>query len=254
MRNLLWIWVLVYVVACTPQSTDRPLRIVAASDLMYALNEIATIYQAQTGNTAQITYGSTGQLAQQIAAGAPVDVFFAADQQIIQKLVNDGHVIDESRAVYAQGRITLWAKPGAPLPSRIEDLVDAQYTRIAVANPAHAPYGMAAVEALRHAGVYDKVRNRLVYGENIAQTLTIADTGNADVAIMALSLSIPSKGQWQLVPSEFHREHPLIQVVAIPIQSTQPTAARAFLDVVFSVAGQQIMQTYGFTIPNGVTP
>jgi molybdate transport system substrate-binding protein len=226
------------------------LTVAAASDLTPAFQELATIFEQRTGTRVVFNFGSTGQLAQQIERGAPFDLFFAADQSFIEELNRKGLVIPDTLQVYGQGRLTLWTRADSTLkPQQITDLAQPAYRRIAIANPEHAPYGRAAREALEQAGIWDAVEPRLVFGENIAQTLTLADTGNVDVAIVALSLSAQGGGSWALVPAELHAAHPLIQMAAAIKGTPHEDAARQFIAFVNSTEGHTVMKKYGFTLP-----
>lgn len=229
------------------------LTVAAAADLTPAFLEIAPLFEEKTGIKVDLNMGSTGQLAQQIERGAPFDLFYAANKSFIEDLHAQGLVIPDTMEVYAQGRITLWTRADSPLhPQQIEDLAKPEYARIAIANPEHAPYGQAAKEALQTAGIWEIVEPRLVYGENIAQTLTIADTGNVDVAIVALSLSVQGTGNWTLIPAELHPEHPLIQMAAAISGTPHEAEARQFIDFVNSEIGHEIMKKYGFILPGEI--
>ncbi|MGQ9828280.1 MAG: molybdate ABC transporter substrate-binding protein [Roseiflexus sp.] len=234
-------------------ASDKELIVAAAADLTPAFNEIGALFEEQTGTKVTFNFGSTGQLAQQIERGAPFDLFYAANKSFIEALNNQGLVISDTMAIYAQGRITLWTRPDSPLkPERIEDLRDPAYQRIAIANPEHAPYGQAAKEALERAGVWDAVQPRLVFGENVAQTLTLADTGNVNVAIVALSLSIQGNGNWTLIPAELHPDHPLLQMAAVVAGTQRESEARRFIAFVNGAEGHAIMKKYGFILPGEI--
>lgn len=229
------------------------LTVAAAADLTPAFQEIGALFERQTGIRVVFNFGSTGQLAQQIERGAPFDVFYAANKSFIEELNRNGLVIPETMEIYAQGRLTLWTRPDSPRkPERIEDLVAPEYARIAIANPEHAPYGQAAKEALQRAGIWEAVEPRLVYGENVAQTLTLADTGNVDVAIVALSLSVQGNGSWTIIPAELHPDHPLIQMVAAIRGTPREAEARQFIAFVNGPDGHAIMKKYGFILPNEI--
>jgi len=234
-------------------AAGHELVIAAAADLTPAFNEIGVLFEEQTGIKVVFNFGSTGQLAQQIERGAPFDLFYAANKSFIESLNDKGLVIADTMEVYAQGRITIWTRPDSPLqPARVEDLRDLVYRRIAIANPEHAPYGQAAKEALERAGVWDAVQPRLVFGENVAQTLTLADTGNVDAAIVALSLSVQSNGNWNLIPAELHPDHPLLQMAAVVAGTQREAEARQFIAFVNSAQGHAIMKKYGFILPGEI--
>ncbi len=229
------------------------LVVAAAADLTPAFQEIGKLFEEQTGVRVVFNFGSTGQLAQQIERGAPFDLFYAANKLFIEDLNNKGMVIADTMEIYAQGRITLWTRSDSSLkPERVEDLADPVYQRIAIANPEHAPYGQAAQEALERAGVWDAIQSRLVFGENVAQTLTLADTGNVDVAIVALSLSIQSNGNWMLIPDTLHPDHPLLQMAAVVAGTQREQEARQFIAFVNSPEGHAIMKKYGFILPGEI--
>ncbi len=233
----------------TAQPTQPPpLTVSAAADLVYAFTDLGQAFEQQTGIPVVFNFGSTGQLAQQIEQGAPVDLFAAANVSFVEDLARQGHVLPDSVALYGRGRITLWTRSDSPLRiERIEDLAQPAVQRIAIANPDHAPYGIAAREALQSAGIWDTVQPRLVLGENVRQTLQYAAAGDVDVAIAALSLSLQEEGRWTLVPEELHT--PIDQALAVVADSSNQDAARAFADFINSPTGRPIMRHYGFFLP-----
>lgn len=237
-------------VAATPVPAAVTLTVSAAADLTPAFQELGPLFTRQTGIEVTFNFGSTGQLAQQIEQGAPVDVFAAANQSYIDGLRQAALVIADTVALYAQGRITLWVRADSPLKfSSMADLTQAGIKRIAIANPEHAPYGVAAREALQSAGLWDSLQSKLVFGENVAQTLQFAETGNVDVAIVALSLSIAAgdKGRWTLIPGEMHK--PLNQALAVVRSTKYEAEARQFAAFVNSQTGREVMRRYGFILP-----
>jgi molybdate transport system substrate-binding protein len=232
----------------TKDAEPQALTISAASDLTPAFQEIGREFERQEGTKITFNFGSTGQLTQQIEQGAPVDLFAAANVSFIEDLEKKNLVIPDTKALYAQGRITLWTREDSPLkPERIEDLARPEFKKIAIANPEHAPYGAAAREALQAAGVWDAVSPRLVYGENISQTLQYAESGNVDAAIVALSLSTQSKGRWVLIPAGLHK--PLNQALAVVKGTKHEQEARRFAAFVNSAQGRAVMRKYGFVLP-----
>ena len=197
-------------------------------------------------------FGSTGQLAQQIERGAPVDLFLAANVAFVEGLERQGLIVPDTKAPYARGRLILWTPADSSLRlQRLEDLAQPNVQRIAIANPTHAPYGVAAREALQAAGLWETVQARLVLGENILQTLQYTVTGNVDVALVALSLSQQHAGHWELVPEALHR--PLVQALAV-IKSTRYDAqARQFAAYINGPQGRSMLQRYGFLPPTEET-
>jgi molybdate transport system substrate-binding protein len=236
------------------RDTGQPvmLTISAASDLSPAFREIGSLFEAQTGVKTSFNFGSTGQLAQQIEQGAPVDLFAAADVSRIDTLETKGLVLPDTKKAYALGRITLWTRADGPLRlDRVEDLLQPGVQRVAIANPDHAPYGVAARQAMQSAGVWEKIQDRLVLAENAQQTLQYAQTGNVDAAIVPLSLSDQGGGRWVLVPAELHQ--PIIQALAIVRGTAHEREARKFADFVAGPQGQEVLRRYGFA-PVGQEP
>jgi molybdate transport system substrate-binding protein len=239
--------------ACASRTEAVVLTVSAASDLTYAFQEIGPLFQKQSGVTVAFNFGSTGQLTQQIEAGAPVDVFAAANLSYLEDLERRGLILPDTKVFYARGRLVLWIRADGPSGiEHIEDLRDPSVRRIAIANPEHAPYGVAAREALQSAGLWGVLQPRLVMGENVRQTLQYAETGNVDVALVALSLVAagapgqqPPAGRWSLVPEELHR--PLDQALAVIRGCAHEQEARAFAAFVNEAQGRQILKRYGFT-------
>lgn len=247
--SFLLLAVLAFSFACqgtrAPESSSE-LTVAAASDLTPAFEEIGRAFEASQKIKVVFVFGSTGLLTKQIENGAPFDVFAAANQTFIDQLEQKGLVVPGTKRTYARGRITLWTTSEGPLKiEKIDDLTRPEVHRIAIANPDHAPYGQAAREALQTAGIWDAVQPKLVYGDNIRQTLQYAETGNVEVAIVALSLSVGSKGRWVLVPENLHK--PLDQGLGIIRGTKNEQAARAFSDFVNGAQGREIMKKYGFS-------
>lgn len=224
------------------------LTVAAASDLTPAFQEIGRAFEATYPTKVVFMFGSTGLLTKQIENGAPVDVFAAANVSYIEQLDQKGLIVPDSKKIYARGRITLWTPNESTVRFQsIADLARPEIQRIAIANPDHAPYGLAARQALESAGIWERVKPKLVYGDNIRQTLQYAETGSVDVAIVALSLSIQSHGRWTVIPEELHQ--PLDQGLGIIKSSQHQQAARAFAAFLRGPEAQAIMKKYGFTLP-----
>ena len=220
----------------------------AASDLTPAFEEIGREFEAREKTKVVFVFGSTGLLTRQIENGAPFDLFAAANVAFIDQLDQKGLIAPGTKTIYGRGRITLWTRADSALQiEKIEDLARQDVHRIAIANPDHAPYGQAAREALQSTRIWDTVQSKLVYGDNIRQTLQFAETGNVDVAIVALSLSVQSKGRWVLIPEELHK--PLDQGMGTIRSTKNEQAARAFSDFVNGPTGREIMSKYGFQFP-----
>jgi molybdate transport system substrate-binding protein len=171
------------------------LLVSAASNLILAFEEVGARYEEETGTQVTVNFAASGQLAQQIEQGAPVDIFLSANTAYVEELAVKGWVQADSVQIYARGRLTLWTRADASLTvETVEDLLNPEVRRVAIANPEHAPYGVAAREALQTAGVWEEIQSKLVPGENVRQALQYAETGNVDAAIVPLSLSITSQG------------------------------------------------------------
>jgi molybdate transport system substrate-binding protein len=236
------------VFACNTTSGTNEVTVSAASDLTPAFQELSRLFEQQSGTKVVLNFGSTGQLAQQIEKGAPVDLFAAANVSFVDDLERKGLIVPETKALYARGRLTIWIRKNSPLPpiDRIEDLTRPDVKHVAIANPEHAPYGAAAKQALEKAGIWDAISPKLVYGENITQTLQFGESGNADAALVALSLSMQSDGKWKLVPSELH--NPLDQALAVIRGAKNEAAARKFAAFI-NGEGRPVMRKFGFVLP-----
>jgi molybdate transport system substrate-binding protein len=236
------------VVSATPTAEPITLTVSAAADLNDVFPEISKLWEQETGNQVSFNLGSTGQLAQQIERGAPVDLFAAANKKFVEDLDKKGLVFSDTKALYGVGRLTLWQREaGTHDIQDIQDLMKPEIQRVAIANPDHAPYGVAAREALQSAGIWEEIQPKLVLGENIKQTQQYAETGNVDVAIAALSISVEKPGKWVLVPAELHT--PLEQMLAVPKNAPHPEAAKQFADFINGEKGRPLMRKYGFVLP-----
>jgi molybdate transport system substrate-binding protein len=229
-------------------SQSEPLRVAAAADLSFAFEEIGVGFQKATGRRVVFSFGSTGLLEKQIAEGAPYDVFAAADVSFADDAVKVGACLADTKLLYATGRIVLYAAKGAFTPRSILDLTDARVTRIAIANPEHAPYGRAAKEAIVRAGAWPSVQAKVVYGDNVHQALQFALSGNADVAIVALSLAVATPGEWTPISADLHDRIDQALVVCARGKAG-PAAGGLFAAYVGSPAGRAVMHKYGFLLP-----
>jgi molybdate transport system substrate-binding protein len=239
-------------VGCAPDGT-APVRVAAASDLTDAFDEVGRAFTEATGREITFSFGATGLLTQQLRGGAPFDVFAAASVSFVDAVIAAGVCDGATKALHARGRIAIWTRLGGVVPAgQITDLTDARFTRIAIANPEHAPYGMAAKQALERAGIWSAVQPRVVYGENVRQTLQFAETGNVDAAIVALALVVGDReNPWTLVPDSLHR--PVDQGLVVCNGGAHRDGGLAFAEFVNSAAGRAIMRRYGFLLA-GETP
>jgi molybdate transport system substrate-binding protein len=243
------------VAACRPSSTVEPLRVAAAADLTFAFRDMGAEFEKRHREKVVLSFGASGLLEKQIAEGAPFDVFAAGDITFVDDAIRSGACLADSKAVYAKGRIVLVGsargKEGS-LPRTLGDLADPAIGKIAIANPEHAPYGKAAKQALERAGVWERVRARLVYGENVQQTLEFVRSGNAGAAITALSLVTGTgsveEGSWVEVPASLY--DPIVQALIVCTRGKAGVpAAQKFVSFVQSNDGRAVLHRYGFLEP-----
>jgi molybdate transport system substrate-binding protein len=232
----------------------QEITVAAAADLSAVLPEIVAKYKAQTGQEVKLTFGASGNLTTQIQNGAPFDVFFSADEAYPQQLITAGLGSKETLYRYAVGRLVLWV-PGdstLDLPKLgINALLDPSVRKVAIANPATAPYGRAAKATLEHFGIYDQVSSRLVLGENIAQAAQFVESGNAQAGLIALSHALApamkNKGRYWAVPLDAYPT--LNQAAVVLSKSKQQDAGRKFLDYIRTPEATSLLAVYGFTLP-----
>jgi len=240
----------------TVSATAR-VRIAAASDLRFAMDELVAKWSsANPSIEAEPTYGSSGTFLAQISEGAPFDIFFSADAEYPRELEKAGLATAGTTRLYAVGRIVVWVPVSSTLDvaSRgLEALTDASVHRVAIANPEHAPYGKAAVAAMKSAGVYEAVEAKLVLGENVSQAAQFIESGNADAGVIALSLAVAptltDKGRYAIVPIESYPPLEQGAVVLDAASDAEADAARAFLDFVLGPDGRAVLDRYGFLLP-----
>ena len=253
LRRLCALLVLVGVWACGPSGSgpSGAVAVAAASDLRFALDELIADYVAVApGAVIEPTYGSSGVFYSQLQNRAPFDLYLSADIDYPRRLVAEGLADAESEFAYAVGRIVLWTpKESAADVSRGVDLLrDDAVRRIAIANPEHAPYGRAAVAALRSLGVYEEVEDKLIRGENVAQTLQFVESGAADIGIVALSLALAptvrDRGSWRELPLD---AYPALEQGGVILDwARDPEAARRFRAYLLSEEARVTLERYGF--------
>jgi molybdate transport system substrate-binding protein len=232
------------------QTAVPPLAIAAASDLQSVFPLVAQRFERETGQRVALTFGSSGNFFAQLQNGAPFDLFFSADVEYPRRL--DASQLAEPGTMYeyATGRIVLWSRSdgGVRVDQGLAVLADPKVRRIAIANPDHAPYGRAAVAALQHEQLYDRVRSKLVLGENISQAAQFAQSGNADAGILALSLALApalrNEGSYLEIPETFHP--PLRQAAIVVRASRNKDSARKFLEFLKTPEIVRLMEEYGF--------
>jgi molybdate transport system substrate-binding protein len=235
----------------------QQISVAAAADLQFAMQDITARFQKATGKGVQVTYGSSGNFFQQFQNGAPFDLFFSANLDYPKKLQAAGLTEPGSYYQYARGKIVIWVPNDSKLnlSSGLQVLLNPSIQKIAVANPQHAPYGQAAVAAMQKANVYDKVKDKLVLGENISQTASFVVWGSADVGIVALSLALSpnmkDKGRYVEVPAD---EYPPIEQACVILSSSKnKEAASQFLSFIKTATIGDLLKSYGFDVPRSFT-
>jgi len=231
----------------------QEVSVAAAADLKFALDEISREFENQHKDVRiQITYGSSGNFYSQLANQAPFDVFLSADVEYPRKLSQQGFTLDDSDFTYAVGRIVVWVPARSPInveKLRMNALQEPNVNHIAIANPQHAPYGRAAEAAMRSLSVYELVKQKLVFGENVAQTLQFVQSGNAAIGIVALSLAVSptvrEQGRYWEVPLD---SYPRIEQGGVILKwAKNVDAARVFRAFLTSPEGRSILKKYGFS-------
>ena len=242
--------------APTPPRT-RTLRIAAAADLKFALDELLKDFRVKHPDARiDVTYGSSGNFLAQLSQGAPFDVFLSADMSYPRKLVEQGLVEENGVFAYAVGYLALWVRRDSPLPVEklgMKALLEPAAKHIAIANPQHAPYGRAAEAALKSQGLHAALEGKLVLGENVAQAAQFAQSGAAEVGIIALSLALApamkEQGRYWKVPSSAYPR--MEQGGALLKKAEDPELARQFRDALLDARSRPLLERYGFTPPGG---
>ena len=243
------LWVLLGVVtAALPLRADT-VNVAAASDLSFVLKEIIEGFEHNTGNRVHLTLGSSGNIYAQISNGAPFDVFLSANMEYPRQLEAKGYAASGSVFTYGIGGLALWVPNRSSLDlSKVgmRALLDDSTKKIAIANPEHAPYGQAAVAAMQHADVYDRVKGKLVFGENISQAAQFVQSGAADVGVIALSIAVSAPmreaGRYWVVPADMY---PMLEQGAVLLKRAGP-AGKAFYQWLHGAEAQRIFFKYGF--------
>src|SRR6266404_9214215 len=234
------------------RAQGREIRIAAAADLKFAMGELSEQFERHTGTKVNVTFGSSGNFFSQIQNEAPFDLFFSADIEYPKKLEAAGLAEPGTLYEYALGRIVIWTPADAQVDVSKhgwKTLLNASVEKIAIANPEHAPYGRAAVAALQKAGIYESVKAKLVYGENISQAAQFVQSGNAQAGIVAMSLAVSPAmrdgKRWE-IPADMH---PALEQGAVILKDAKnKDAARAFLEFVKSPSGRAILSKYSFEV------
>ena len=233
---------------CRQQAGRPEVTVAAAANLTDAFQRIGTRFEAETGIHPVFSFASTSQLALQIENLAPFDVFAAADSEHVEQLDRKGLLLPGSRAVYARGVLALWIPPGsAAHVSQIEDLSSTEVRVIAIAKPELAPYGQAAVDSLERLGIWEQVKPKVVFAENINMAKQYGVSNNADVVFTAQSLVLHEAGKVIQVDEKLHQ--PIDQQVGIVARSEHPDAAKKFAAMLLGKEGNEILAAYGYQTP-----
>ncbi|MBL8229850.1 MAG: molybdate ABC transporter substrate-binding protein [Bryobacterales bacterium] len=231
---------LVFILSLTPVAYPAEILVACASDLAPAQAALAESFQKLGSGKLKFVTGSSGMLARQISTGAPFDVFLSANVKYVEDLAASGAITRDSVIVYATGRLALWSRDGKV--QRLEDLRRKAVRHIAIANPKHAPYGVAAQQLLEKSGMWAAVRDRIVYGENVRQALQFAESGNADVVLTAWSLL---QGRGVLLPDNLH--DPIEQAAGVVSRSRNAAEARRFVQFLRGSEGAAVLRQFGFS-------
>jgi molybdate transport system substrate-binding protein len=270
MRRVAWVGAAVVVVAAVaavwltrlgrgpePQPARGAVRVAAAADLRFALDDAVKAFRERHADIdVQVTYGASGNFYAQLSNGAPFDLFLSADVDYPRRLAEQGLADKDSEFLYAVGHLVLWVPNSSPVDVKgrgMDALLDPSIKKVAIANPKHAPYGRAAEAALKSRGVYDRVKDRLVLGENIAQTAQFVQTGSADAGLIALSLALAptmrDEGRyWEVPPDAYPR---LEQGGVILSRAQDRQAAEALRSFLTGAEGKAVLKRYGFILPEG---
>jgi len=247
MRRRLPLIPVLITMACGSRTTlpaKDEINVATAANLMRVFAELGQMFERETGIHLVTSFGATTQLAQQIEHGAPYDVFAAADTEHVDELARKGLIFQDTRAIYARGKLVLWV-PGEHTPvGRLKDLARADVTHIAVANPQLAPYGRAAVEALHGLHLWEIVQPRIVFAQNVSMATQYAVTGNADAAFTALALVYDKAGRKIEVPPNLHA--PIDQAIAVLRSCAKPEQARKFVAFIAGEKAREVFKKYGY--------
>ena len=227
------------------QGARPEITVAAAANLTDAFAELGKEFTARTGIRVTFSFGATADLARQIENGAPFDVFASADVEHVERLNGLGLITPGTNKVYARGRLVLWIPPGSTLAvGSLEDLARPEVERIAVAKPDVAPYGRAAVEAMRALNLWAQIEPKVIYGQNVSQARQYAATGNAEAAFIPRALVKPNEGRIIEVDERLHQ--PIDQAIAVVKDSHHYDAAQSFVSYVLSPEGQALLERYGY--------
>jgi len=226
-----------------------PLRVAGAANLVKVMEEIVPRFEKESGAEVDFIPGSSGKLAAQLKEGAPFDLFMSANVKFVEDATGSGECLADSKKIYARGHLVMWSKEGAKdePPAKAEGLADEKYETIAIAQPDQAPYGAAAKAALEKLGTWKKIEKRVIYGPSLEETIKLVESGNAEIGLLALSQVIKAKGKYVEVPDDLH--DPLDQALAVCKNGKQQALAVKFVEFLGRPETQELMKSYGYTIP-----
>jgi molybdate transport system substrate-binding protein len=247
-KVLTW-YVLVFLLTAVTPAFAESVLVAVAANFIPPFREIAMEFEQTTGHTVRVAAGSSGNFYSQIKNGAPFDVFFSADRDRPKLLEDEGLGVKDSRFTYAIGRLVLWS-PSADLIKGEETLRTNKFKRLAIANPKTAPYGLAAMQAMQHLGLWESAQPKLVMGENLGQTIGFIESGNADLGFVALSQVLDSKikgqgSRWD-VPSQLHE--PINQDVILLTKGKDKLAATTLMEFARGPQARTIIARYGYEL------
>ncbi len=234
--------VLIGCLGCSKSDSSAPLTIATAASLSGAFKTVAAEYTKQTGTKISLVIASSGKLTQQIQQGAPYDIFASANTLYTQQLIDAGEAVADTMSSYAVGRLALWVKSGDAPPS-LNSLTSSAFEHVAIANPKHAPYGMASKQALEKQGLWKPISDKLVRGSNVRQAMQFVESGNAEVALIAHSLALHGGGAFTLVDPSLH--DPLTQSIVVLTRSKRKPDATRFIEFLSSETGRRLLRPYG---------
>ena len=225
------------------------LLVAAAADLQYAFDDMGVLFEEDTGAKVTFSYGSSGTLAQQIEGGLPADLYSSANVEYVDRLREKGLLIEDTQQVYAVGRLALASSTEAGVTvGELEDLLRPEVEKVAIADPGHAPYGRAAQEALKSAGLWDELKPKLVYGQNVIAATEYVRSGNAEAGLVALSLVIHEPAVTYVTVEEGLHQ-PIRQALAVIRDTRHEELARRFIALIRAPEGQAVLEKYGFVVP-----
>jgi molybdate transport system substrate-binding protein len=249
--RLLTLIIICALTACGGSSAAKgpiELSVAAASSLAPVFQELGPEFTAETGIPLVFSFASTGHLAQQIRNGAPFDLFAAADEQHVDMLIGTGDLISATRTHFANGVLVLVAAPESDI-NTLREALNLPTGRPVIANPEHAPYGLAARQVLERSGYWDELQNDIAYAETVRQATQVVETGNAQYGLVALSTALSS--DLKVIPIDAGLYAPIAHVAAVLSNSGDPSEAVMFLEFLTSEAGGEVLRTHGLEPEDG---